>query len=233
VPLNAFLEKVFVFLWFWFICLTILNLTTLVTWSANTVCACAPFFFTRKFMKSNSKGNFSQLDNPYNATQAFADSRANGGAMETDEEESLSKHLCVSSCVSQTAAEHHNGHCTTRLDTSILRRKFISDYLRGDGMMVLWMVAANTDTVLVKELVRCLWDNFQDHHHDVHGDDDGDGSHTAHSVELNMQAHENDAQMIAGNKSGPVNVPGTKNSLGKVNDGETPSGNEEPRGVVL
>ena len=40
-------------------------------------------------------------------------------------------------------------------------QRFVRNYLREDGIFVLRMVEANTDPMMVKELVQHLWDNFQ------------------------------------------------------------------------
>ena len=39
--------------------------------------------------------------------------------------------------------------------------RFVRNYLREDGIFVLRMVEANADSMMVKELVQHLWDNFQ------------------------------------------------------------------------
>ncbi|XP_062580685.1 uncharacterized protein LOC134242601 [Saccostrea cucullata] len=38
--------------------------------------------------------------------------------------------------------------------------KFIKNYLRNDGIFVIWMVSANTSQVLASELVETLWTNY-------------------------------------------------------------------------
>ncbi|KAL8565494.1 hypothetical protein ACOMHN_049470 [Nucella lapillus] len=52
LSINMILEKLFVLQWFWLVTLTILTIITFITWSVYTVCACAPYLFARKYMKS-------------------------------------------------------------------------------------------------------------------------------------------------------------------------------------
>lgn len=106
LSINMILEKLFVIQWFWLVLLAILTIATFVTWSLHTVCACAPYFFARGYMKSLMYRS------------ADGDGARSG-------------------------------------------RRFVRNYLREDGIFVLRMVEANADSMMVKELVQHLWDNFQ------------------------------------------------------------------------
>ncbi|XP_076461187.1 innexin unc-9-like isoform X2 [Babylonia areolata] len=105
LSINMILEKLFVLQWFWLVTLAILTVVTFITWAINTVCACAPYLFARKYMKSL----------------------------------------------------WYRG----KDDDSRSGERFVKSYLREDGILVLRMVEANTDHMVVKELVQHLWDNFQ------------------------------------------------------------------------
>lgn len=106
LSINMILEKLFVLQWFWLVLLAILTIATFATWSLYTVCACAPYFFARRYMRSLM----------YRAVDG---------------------------------------------DDARSGKRFVRNYLRQDGIFVLRMVEANADSMVVKELVQHLWDNFQ------------------------------------------------------------------------
>jgi hypothetical protein len=47
-------------------------------------------------------------------------------------------------------------------DEKRLCRKFANDYLRDDGLFVLRIVARNTNSILLTDLVMCLWGIYKD-----------------------------------------------------------------------
>ena len=107
LPINLFNEKIYIFIWFWFILVTVATFGSIVTWLMRCLLRLDQIRYVRRHLKSMDKIKKGQ---------------------EQD------KKTCA---------------------------RFVQDYLRQDGVMVLRLVAINSNEIVVAELLASLWEHFK------------------------------------------------------------------------
>ncbi len=105
LPINLFNEKIYIFIWFWFVLLAMISLINLAIWLGRTLFRVDHIRFIKRYLRS-------------------LDKIETGG------------------------------------DKKILRR-FVLDYLRPDGVLVIRLLSLNTNELAVAEIVAELWEYFK------------------------------------------------------------------------
>jgi len=114
LPINAYNEKIYLFLWFWMVFVAVASGLSLLLWLCRAV-----FYIDRiRFIEN---------------------------------------HLKMGDCMQSPPGVRE----------AELARKFACDYLRQDGALLLRLIAHNTDTITVTELVCSLWDSWKESYVDT------------------------------------------------------------------
>lgn len=105
LPINLFNEKIYIFMWFWIVFVSILNCYSLTNWMWHMLFPTSRVTFVRKFLKIMEKLN--------------------------------------------SGPERK------------MARRFVTEYLRHDGVFTLRLIGKNSSDIVVAEIIAGLWDMYK------------------------------------------------------------------------
>ncbi|KAK4474736.1 hypothetical protein MN116_001861 [Schistosoma mekongi] len=152
LSINMFNEKIFIFLWFWFTGITIMNIHSFLRWCCRStfqtsrVCFIRSLLFNKIPMNTNHKSELSLKNSNSNTTQ-------------NSDFQSISQQ-------SPTLATHSlssDGNNNLQLSANDKKASaFFTEYVLGqDGVFVLRLIAVNIGRYIASKIACLIWDHYR------------------------------------------------------------------------
>ena len=138
LPINLFNEKIFIFIWFWLCFVAFITvygiLFSIISFRASSRMSFIKRYFNFKINNQNRQYFLhNYLDNNLNHTYMNIDL--------------------------PPSARNPELNLTTKRNKKLFKL-FIFDYLKYDGILLLWIIKQNSNDIVVGELIHLLWSHF-------------------------------------------------------------------------
>ncbi|CAH8664801.1 unnamed protein product [Schistosoma bovis] len=158
LSINMFNEKIFIFLWFWFIGITLINIHSFLRWCCRStfqtsrVCFIRSLLFNKMSMKINN-------NNINNNKSDYSSNNTNSNVTQNSDYQSTSQQ----STTIQLADSLSSECCNEQL--SITDKKasaFFTEHILGqDGVFVLRLIALNVGQYIASKIACLIWDRYR------------------------------------------------------------------------
>ena len=164
LPVNFLLEKIYVFLWFWFVFVALMGVLSLLAWLNALINPCTRRRFVIRYLriaadKTRTRSNTSTGSNTTPNAGGTSHLNAEESATSTSERKCSDSEMSAAFCADVDWSEPHMAAQLT--NQKELRHAFVDKFLRSDGVLVLRLIAVNLGSDLcLAGIVFGLWQKF-------------------------------------------------------------------------